>query len=99
MLDLRGRRKLVEGTAVAQTDQLLPANALREVGLRIERHRNPFAPIAQAVLRVRLDRGGDVRGQRPRRGRPHDERLTLPVEQRKAHVEGRVELLTVDVRL
>src|SRR5204863_8914296 len=48
-----------------------------------------------AVPGVGLDRGRDVRGQRPRRGRPDDEGLALARAQREADVERRVLELAV----
>src|SRR5262249_15648917 len=42
---------------------------------------------------------GDVRRQRPRRGRPHDERFPRTVAQREAHVERGIRLLLVDAGL
>src|SRR5436190_19278847 len=99
MVDLRPGRELVERAAITQAYELLTPDPLCEVRVRIERHGNPVASVTQAVLGVGLDGGRDVRGQRPRSRRPDDERLVLPFDQREAHVERRVELLAVDVRL
>src|SRR5438046_1916691 len=99
MVDGRAGPEIVERPAVAEPDQLLAAQALHEALVGIARDRDPLAVLAQAVLGVRLHRRGDVRGQRPRRRRPDDERLTLPVEKRKADEERGVGLLLVDARL
>ncbi len=69
--------ELVERPLVGPADHLRAAYALRELVVRIARHRDPFAVRAQPVLRVRVDGGGDVRRQRPRRRRPDHERLAL----------------------
>ena len=68
----------------------------RAVVLLARSLRQPPIAVAQPVFGVGLDRGGDVRGQRPRRRRPHDERLALASLQREPDVErGMLELLVL----
>ena len=56
----------------------------------------PPAALAEPVLRVGLDRGSDVRRQRPGRRRPDDQRLVVAPLQREPDVErGMVELTVV----
>src|SRR5207253_6946511 len=57
----------------------------------------PPAAVAERILRVRLDRRRDVRGQRPGRRRPDHQRLAVTALQREAHVQRRV--LELDVVL
>src|SRR5207342_2146194 len=60
---------------------------------------DPLARVAPAVVGIGLDRGCDVRGQCPRRGRPGDERLPGALPEREAHEEGWVAALLVDTGL
>ncbi len=69
----------------------------RSSGYRATATHSPLS--TQPVLGVGLDRGGDVRRQRPGRRRPDHDGLAVPVEQREAHVERRVAPVLVDARL
>ena len=66
------RRKVVERTLVLEADELLASNHTlgRRVRLQLEQ---PPGAVDQPVLRIRLDRGGDVGRQRPGRRRPESE--------------------------
>ena len=99
---------VLDGRAAARGRRTAPGSAARRAPrrgpahvrlVRVARDRDPLAVLAQAVLGVGLDRGRDVRRQRPRRRRPDDERLALPVEQRQADEERRVGALLVDAGL
>src|SRR5437870_148501 len=83
--------EVVERPLVLEADEVLaPSHML--VLLLLAGHA-PFA-VAQSVLDIRPDRGGDVRGQRPRRRRPDNERLPLAPLEGEADEERRmVELL------
>jgi hypothetical protein len=61
MLKTRGGREVVEGTFVAQADELGAAGALAKRRLRVPRDGDPGAVLAESVIRIRLDRGSDVR--------------------------------------
>ena len=76
-----------------------PRLALLERLVRIARDGDPLAVRAPAVLAVGLHGGRDVRRQRPRRRRPDDERLALPVDEREADEERRVGAVLVDAGL
>ena len=99
VLDLGGCGQVVVRPSVAPADELLAAQHLFERLVRVARDRHPFAVFAPAVLRVRIDRRGHVRGQRPRRRRPDDQVLPLALEQREANVQRRVGTLLVDAGL
>ncbi len=98
MLHLRAGPELVERARVAPADELLTALQLHEFLVGVPGPSNPFTVVAPAVLGVRLDRGGNVRRQRPRRRRPDHERLVRPVEQREPDEQGRVGAVLVDAR-
>ncbi len=100
VLDLRAGLERVERPAVAPADELGPLDDAREALVREERTGNPLPVLEQAVVGGRVDRRGDVRGQRPRGRRPDDDPLALVVEQREADVERGVEaVLVVAVQL
>ena len=99
VLDVRCGRQVVERPAVAEADELRSRGGLDERLVGVARGRNPLAVLAPPVLGVGLDRRRDVRGQRPRRRRPDDERLALPVEEREPDVERRVAAILVDAAL
>jgi hypothetical protein len=99
VLDASARAEVVERSPVAQPDELLPLDAPDERLVRVARDRDPLPSLPQPVLGIGLHRGRDVRGQRPRRRRPDDERLARVVEQREPHVQGRVAPLLVDAGL
>ena len=48
----------------------------------------PLAVLHLDVGELGIHRGGDVAGERPRRGRPHQERLLVASTQREAHKDG-----------
>ena len=73
VLDVALRGQLVEGAAVAPADELLPAPALDERVVGEDVDGDPVAVLAPPVLRLRVHRRRDVRGQRPGRRRPDDE--------------------------
>ena len=99
MLDLSSGAEVVERASIAEADELLPWDDPRERLLGITRDGDPLAVLAQAVLRVLLDRGRDVGRQRPRCGRPDHERLAGVVEKREAHEERGVAPILVDTAL
>ena len=76
-----------------------PAHARTKRSSGEARREHPLAVVAQPVLALGVDGGGDVRRQRPGGRRPDDDRLARPVEEREAHEERRVALLLVDARL
>src|SRR5829696_3207438 len=90
MLNTRCPGQLIERSLVAPADQFgsRPAFDVDLVGVALDR--NPLPVLLEAVLLVRMDCGGDVRGERPGRGRPDRQRLARPVEQRKADEERRI---------
>ena len=91
LLDRGGQ--VVERPLVLEPDELLAA---RDVLVVLTGDREPPEAVAEPVLRVRLHRRRDVRGQRPRRRRPDDQRFALARLQRKADEErGMLELLVV----
>src|SRR5207248_3034164 len=69
--DVLLRRQLVERAFVLEPDELRALDDAVELAVLL---REPPTAVAQAVVGVRLDRGRDVRRQRPRRRRPDDER-------------------------
>jgi hypothetical protein len=92
-----GRRKVIVGALVALADELLALRlgddfaAERELGQ--PRLRHPEQAVGGRELHVLgrgIDSRCDVRRQRPRRRRPHDESLPIAVEERQADVERRV---------
>ncbi len=93
MVDLR---QVVERAAVGPADELRAGAQVLELLVRIARRRDPLAVLPAAVLRFRVDSGGDVGRQRPRSRRPDDEVLAGPLEQRKADIQRWIG--TVDVR-
>ena len=95
---LRGL-KVVVRPFVFEPDQLGAANAFEELAVGEALDRHPLAGVLLAVLRVGIDRCRHVRRQRPRRRRPHDERLAVAPLQGEADEERRVRLVAVDVRL
>ena len=95
--DARLRVELVERPRVLEADEVGAAHGAHEALVREPRDRDPAAVGRQAVVRIGLHRRGDVRGQRPRRRRPDDERLAVASAQREADVERRV--LHLDVVL
>ena len=82
LLDRGGHR--VVRALVFQADELLASRDLVVLTLLLGQ---PPVPVAEPVLSVRLDRRGDVRGQRPRRRRPDDERFALALLERETDVE------------
>src|ERR671934_257653 len=70
VLDAFDRRQMVERPPVARADELLSAQDLLEPLVRIARDCDPLAVLSPAVLRVGIDGGDDVRGQRPGCRRP-----------------------------
>ncbi len=82
--------ELVEGPLVLETDELFAAHALLEVLVGIPRDGDPLTDVVAPVLRVGLDRGRDVRRERPRRRRPDDQRLALAPAKREADEERRM---------
>ena len=99
VLDLAAGAELVERAAVREPDELLAENAADEALFGVPGDRDPFAALTHPVLGVGLDRGGDVRRERPGRRRPDHDGLAVPVEQREAHVQRRVAPVLVDARL
>ena len=90
------RGQVVERALVLEPDELFAAHGALRLLVGIRLARDPVAGLEEHVLRVGLDRGGDVRGQRPGRRRPDHERLVLAALQREAHVErGVLELLVL----
>ena len=77
MLDLRRRREVVERAVVGAPHELFAQHPLYEVCIRPALDGVPVAVRGPPVLRVRPHGGGNVRGKRPRRRRPDDERLAL----------------------
>ena len=95
VLDLAPGRERVERPPVAEPHELLSPRAPRERLVGEERDCDPVAVLEQPVLRLRLDRSRDVRGKRPRRRRPDDERFVLPLDEREPHVERGVDPVLV----
>ena len=87
------------GPRVAPADELGTGLALLERLLRVAGDRDPLAVRPSAVLAIGVHGCGDVRGQRPRRRRPDDDGLALPLEQREADEERRVGAVLVDAGL
>jgi hypothetical protein len=81
------RRQVVERPRVLEPDEILAAGDMVVLTLLLGQRPEP---VAQPVLRVRLDRGRNVRRQRPRRRRPDHERLAVPILEREADEERRV---------
>ena len=81
VLDTRCPGQLIERSLIAPADEFRsrPALDVDLVGIALDR--NPLPVLLEAVLLLRMNRGGDVRGQRPGRGRPDRERLAGPVEE------------------
>src|ERR671934_257703 len=82
VLDSFRRRKVVVGPPVAPADELGASENLLEGVVGVAGDRDPFAVLPAAVPCVRVDRRGDVGGQRPGRRRPDDEVLVGAIEQR-----------------
>ena len=99
VLDGRARREVVERAGVAPADELRPGLALLERLVRVARDGDPLAVRPAAVLAFGLHGGRDVRRERPRRRRPDDDELALPVDEREAHEERRVGAGLVHARL
>ena len=99
MLDLGARPELVERPAVPEPDEVRALDRPHERVVRIARDRDPLAVLAQPVVRIGLDGGRDVRGQRPRSRRPDDERLAGTLEEWEANEQRRVGALLVDAAL
>ncbi len=99
MLGALDRREVIEWTVVLEADELLAERALHCGGLRGASSRDPLAVLLQDVLRIRLDSGGDIGGERPRRRRPDDQRLTGPVAKREAYEHRRIRLVLIDAAL
>ncbi len=104
MLDSLHSGQLVERTAILPASQIMPFERLNHVVIalvatleRLEHRKQVFSQIVElAVLlhlhigKLRVDRGGYVRGQRPGRGGPDQQVLAGPVNQRQAHVQAEV---------
>ena len=86
------RGQVLEGRVVLEPDEVLAGYDVVVLAALLGQ---PPAAVAKPVLGVRLDRGRDVRRQRPRRRRPDHQRLALAVDEREAHVERRVLELAV----
>ena len=99
MLDRRARAEIVERPAVAPADKLRAPQLLDERVVGEELDRDPLAVLAPAVLLVGMHGGGDVRRQRPRGRRPHDDELAFTIEQREANEERRVGAILVHAGL
>ncbi len=99
MIDAGGGREVVERAVVGEADELAAGQGSVDGAVVVAGARDPLAAVAQDVLGVGVDRRGDVRRQRPRRRRPHDQRLARPVAQREADEERRVGAVAVDVGL
>jgi hypothetical protein len=99
VLDRRPRRERVEGAVVVEPDELRAGDGLDEPLVREARGQHPLAVGAAPVRLLRVNRGGDVRGQRPRCRRPDDERLPGPLPQREPDEERRVGAVLIDARL
>src|SRR6266550_3690049 len=97
--DLVRGRQVVVRAFVLEPNEIGPARALDERVLGEAFDRDPLPRVLLAVFGGGIDRGRDVRGQRPRGGRPDDERLPVAPFQREANEEGWVRLVAVDVRL
>ena len=107
-LPIRGEG-LADGRQVVVRAGVAPADEIRAEPLFLDRefadHRllERAAPDPEAVVTLadahvallRVDGGGDVRGQRPWRRGPDEQRLTRPVDQREAHGQARVVALLV----
>ena len=87
--------QVVERALVAPADERLAGEPFLERLVRIPARRDPFAVLAPSVIARRMDGRGDVRGQRPRRGRPDRERLPRPVLEREPDEERRVDAVLV----
>ena len=88
------RGQVVERPLVLEPDELLAPRDV--VVLVLLRRASAQSPSRSPYSASGLDGGRDVRGQRPGRRRPDDERLALAVLEREAHEERRVlELLVV----
>ena len=79
--------RVVERAHVLEPDELL---ALDQAVVVLAFARQPPLAVTEPVLRVGLDRSGNVGRERPRGRRPHDERLALTLLQREADVERRM---------
>ena len=99
VLDVRGCRQVVVRPPVAPADELFSADDFVKGVVRIAGDGDPLAVLPPPVLGRGIDRGDDIRRQRPRRRRPDDEVLVRAVEQREADEEGRVGTLLVDAGL
>ena len=99
MLDLRAGLEVVERPAVAEADELAPRRPRLVGRIRLRRDRHPVARGQPPVLELGIDGGGHVGRERPRRRRPHHQRLARPLEQREAHVERGILALLVHARL
>ena len=84
------RGEMVERPFVLEADELAAEGAADERLVGVESGRDPVAVLPQAVVRGRVDGGGDVRRKRPRCRRPDGERLAVAPLERKADVERRM---------
>ena len=84
------RRDVVERALVLQTDELATERRAHERRIGLPRDRPPLAVLGQAVVSGRIDGRCHVRGQRPRRRRPDDERLALAPLEREPDVQRRM---------
>ena len=89
------RGSVVERPPVAPADELGPVLRLRRYPFALPLLRPPLALRREDVFRIGAHSRGHVRGQRPRRRRPDDERLALALRQRKANVQRRMNELHV----
>ena len=95
VLDPSDRRQVVERPLVAGADELRALDDPNRAGIRIARYGDPVSVLEQTVVGVRANGGRDVRRQRPRRGRPDDQCLAVPILERKANEERRIGLVEV----
>ncbi len=99
VLHLCARGERVERPLVAKADERRSRHDLREPLVGVARGHHPLAVLAPAVLRLGVDRGRDVRRERPGCRRPDHERLARPLDEREPDGKGRVGAVLVDARL
>src|SRR4051794_26721461 len=87
VLEILGGREVVERPLVRPARKLGPGPAVFEVLVRVALYRDPLAVLAPPVLLLGMHGGRDVRGERPRGGRPDGEMLAGPVAEREPDEE------------